>query len=126
MPLAALAASDVDYQTPIAELGHLLGMLAVEPRGPSPPPPEDIRLEVEIALGRAIGSQEMISLATPVARSCPACGGVLSQNEKVKDPLGSAARLAMATPRTRWRPSRKARSTRRCASLCALSKSAPP
>ena len=56
MPLAALAASDVDYQTPIAELGALLKMLASEPPAPSPSPPEDIRLEVDIALGRPMGT----------------------------------------------------------------------
>lgn len=38
MPLAALAASDVDYQTTIGELGSLLKLLVSEPRGLSPPP----------------------------------------------------------------------------------------
>ncbi|HEY3623862.1 MAG TPA: chemotaxis protein CheB [Roseiarcus sp.] len=79
MPLAALAASDVDHQAPIAELGALLKLLASEPRAPSPPPPEDVQLEVEIALGRPTGTGEMNRLADPVALSCPACGGVLSQ-----------------------------------------------
>jgi two-component system chemotaxis response regulator CheB len=79
MPLSALEASDVDYQTPIAELGALLTVLATRPLAPSPPPPEDIRLEVEIALGRPTGTEEMNRPANPVALSCPACGGVLSQ-----------------------------------------------
>ena len=79
MPLSALAASDIDYQTPIAELGALLKLLASEPRGPSPPVPDDIRLEVEIALGRPTGTEEMHRLANPVPLSCPDCGGVLSQ-----------------------------------------------
>ena len=80
MPLAALAASDIDYQTPIAELGALLKVLATAPPAPSPPLPDDIRLEVEIALGRPIGSRSGIDLlGDPVGLSCPGCGGVLSQ-----------------------------------------------
>ena len=79
MPLAALAASDVDYRTPIADLGPLLKLLADKPRGPSPPPPDDVRLEVDIALGRPVGTQETNRIGNPVALSCPDCGGVLSQ-----------------------------------------------
>ena len=79
MPLAALAASDVDYQTPIGELGALLKTLTSEPRDRSPAPPDDIRLEVDIALGRPAGTDLMSELAQPVALSCPDCGGVLSQ-----------------------------------------------
>jgi two-component system, chemotaxis family, protein-glutamate methylesterase/glutaminase len=82
MPLAALAASDVDYQTPIAELGPLLKLLANESRGPSPPPPEDVRLEVEIALGRPVGTEDTNRLGNHVPLSCPDCGGVLSEVER--------------------------------------------
>ncbi len=39
MPLAALAASDVDYQTPIGELGALLKLLASETAGSVPASP---------------------------------------------------------------------------------------
>jgi len=79
MPLSALAASDIDYQTPIADLGALLKLLANERRGPSAPPPDDVQLEVEIALGRPLGSDGNNKLGNPVPLSCPACGGVLSQ-----------------------------------------------
>ena len=82
MPLAALAASDVDYQTPIAELGPLLKMLASEPQKAAPPPPEDIRLDVDIALGRPVGTEDTNRIGNAVALSCPACGGVLSQMRK--------------------------------------------
>ena len=43
------------------------------------PPPEDVRLEVEIALGRPMGTDEMTAIGDPGSLSCPACGGVLSQ-----------------------------------------------
>jgi two-component system, chemotaxis family, protein-glutamate methylesterase/glutaminase len=79
MPLAALAASDVDYRTPLAELGPLFKYLTSKPPGPSPPPPEDVKLEVEIALGLPAGTEATNRLANPVPLSCPACGGVLSQ-----------------------------------------------
>jgi two-component system, chemotaxis family, protein-glutamate methylesterase/glutaminase len=79
MPLAALAASDIDYRTSLAELGPLFNHLTSKPAASYPPPPEDVRLEVEIALGRPAGTDATNRLANPVPLSCPACGGVLSQ-----------------------------------------------
>ncbi|MBV8107065.1 MAG: chemotaxis protein CheB [Hyphomicrobiales bacterium] len=79
MPLAALAASNIDYRAPLSELGALFNRITSEPPGPSPSPPDDIRLEVEIALGKVEGTDATNRLANPVPLSCPACGGVLSQ-----------------------------------------------
>jgi two-component system, chemotaxis family, protein-glutamate methylesterase/glutaminase len=79
MPLEALKASEVDYRAPLAELGELLATLARLPPGPFLAPPADIELENEIALGRPVGAEDIVRLADPVALSCPACGGVLSQ-----------------------------------------------
>ncbi|HZZ62327.1 MAG TPA: chemotaxis protein CheB [Roseiarcus sp.] len=79
MPLAALRASDVDYRAPLHELGSLLDKLVRMPFGPSPPAPADVRFEVEIALGRSIGADDVAQLGDPAPLSCPDCGGVLSQ-----------------------------------------------
>jgi len=79
MPLAALRASDTDYRAPLAELGSLLDMLVRRAPLPCPLPPGDVRLEVEIALGRPAGTAETLRLGDPVPLSCPACAGVLSQ-----------------------------------------------
>lgn len=79
MPLAALAASGIDYRAPLAELGPLFKYLTSKPAPPSPPPPDDVRLEVDIALGLPAGTDATSRLANPVPLSCPACGGVLSQ-----------------------------------------------
>lgn len=79
MPLAALKASDVDYRAPLSELGALLTRLVSEPPGSLFDPPEDVRFEVEIALGRPLGTNEMSQLGDPIPLSCPGCGGVLSQ-----------------------------------------------
>ena len=93
MPLAALAVSDIDYQTPIADLGQLLGMLAVEPRDPSPPPPEDIRLEVEIALGRGDNRGNDLP-ATPV--------GILSRVRRRLVANGKVAAASVPLPSWPW------------------------
>lgn len=79
MPLAALRASEVDYRATLAELGPLLDMLVRKAPLPSPPPPEDVKLEVDIALGRPVGAADTVRIGNPVPLSCPACGGVLSQ-----------------------------------------------
>jgi two-component system chemotaxis response regulator CheB len=69
----------VDYRASLAELGGLLVKLASEEAGPAIDIPDDIRLEVDIALGRIGDSQVIQRLGHPVALSCPACSGVLSQ-----------------------------------------------
>jgi len=79
MPRSALRATDVDYMTSLADMGRLLVTLAKQEAGPAVPIPEDIKTEVEIALGRTPDSDVLAELADPVAISCPACGGVLSQ-----------------------------------------------
>jgi len=79
MPFGALAATDVDYRAPLADLPALLVKLAAEPAAPSPPVPDDIKLEIDIALGRQSGTNAIAEIAETVPLSCPSCGGVLSQ-----------------------------------------------
>ncbi len=79
MPMGALQASDVDYRAPLSNMAELLVKLSSEKAGPAVEIPEDIRSEVAIALGRRADSETTARLADPVALSCPACGGVLSQ-----------------------------------------------
>ena len=125
MPLAAVAASDVDYQTPIGELGGLLKLLASERRGPSPPPPTTsdwrsrLRSDGQWDRQRRVGSRiRLRSRAQRVAASCRKCGA--------RRRLDFAARSATATRRRRWPPSRRVRSTRRCVWLSALPRSGQP
>ena len=80
MPLGALNASDVDYRASAVDLAQLLQALLEMPvvadKGPAP---EDIVLEVEIALGRPCDSSIIEKIATPCPLTCPACGGVMSE-----------------------------------------------
>lgn len=79
MPLAALRAADVDYRGSIEQLATLLIELAARPAGLAVPATDDLRLEVEIALGNPVTSKTIARIADPSELSCPACGGVLSQ-----------------------------------------------
>lgn len=79
MPLGALSGSDVDYRAPLADIPDLLIKLLGEEADPRTPIPGDIRLEVELALGRVSDVAATAKIARPVPLSCPACGGVLSQ-----------------------------------------------
>lgn len=82
MPRRAMEATTVDLCIPGAAMGDVLTELVREPAGAALPIPPEIRLEVEIAAGERIGSDKLISVGDPVALTCPACGGVLSE---VKD-----------------------------------------
>ncbi|WP_128926219.1 chemotaxis protein CheB [Bradyrhizobium guangxiense] len=82
MPRRAMEATTVDLCVPGARMGDVLSDLVREEAGAALPIPPEIRLEVEIAAGDRIGSDNLISVADPVALTCPACGGGLSE---VKD-----------------------------------------
>ncbi|CCM72452.1 two-component system chemotaxis response regulator CheB [Sinorhizobium meliloti] len=111
MPMGALRASDVDYRAPLDGLAALLVELTGEEAGPPIPVPAEIRLEVDIAFGRQIGSETMLTIANPVPISCPACGGVLSQI-KSWPPLRFRCQVGHAYTSELWLRSRKAPSTR--------------
>ena len=57
MPLGALNASNVDVRAPLQDLAPLLTTLLTEDVETPPPVAADIRLEVEIALGRPLGQR---------------------------------------------------------------------
>lgn len=86
MPRRALEATTVDLCVPGARLGDVLSELVQEAPDAIRPIPPDIRLEVEIAAGERIGSDNLVSIADPAPLTCPSCGGVLSQL-KSRDPL---------------------------------------
>ncbi len=79
MPLRALESTTVDLCVPSARIGDVLSDLVREAPGASFPIPPEIRLEVEIAAGERIGSDNLVPVANPAALTCPSCGGVLSQ-----------------------------------------------
>ena len=79
MPLAACRAVTPDYLAPPERLAEVIAGLAREPAPPGPSAPEDLRFEIEIALGRRLGSARLERLADPAPLVCPDCQGVLSQ-----------------------------------------------
>lgn len=78
MPRRAMEATTIDLCVRGASMGDVLSELVREQAGAVLPIPPEIRLEVEIAAGDRIGSDKLVSMADPVALTCPACGGVMS------------------------------------------------
>jgi two-component system chemotaxis response regulator CheB len=78
MPRSALSALEVDLTLSATRIGDVLSDLVRDPAGPPRPVPPEIRLEVDIAAGARVGSDVIRRIGTPVALSCPQCGGVLS------------------------------------------------
>src|SRR5262249_28596492 len=85
-PLRALAATTVDLCVPGVSIGDVLSDIAREEPGTRLPVSPEIRLEVEIAAGERIGSDNLATIANPAPFTCPGCGGVLSQL-KMRHPL---------------------------------------
>lgn len=79
MPLAALETTSVDRTGSADDLASAILHYVHEPAGPTQKLSADIRMEVEIAAGRLVGSSEIRQIADPVPLTCPDCGGVLSQ-----------------------------------------------
>nr|WVJ85527.1 chemotaxis protein CheB [Xanthomonas campestris pv. campestris] len=79
MPLSALQRVPADAVRSSAELGGLIAELAQTAAGPAQVITDALRLEVAIARGALTTTDDTAQIATPVAMSCPACGGVLSQ-----------------------------------------------
>lgn len=84
MPLAALETVDADQVAPASGLGHAISEVVTENAGPPVAPSESLQLEVEIASGARLGSEELLKIADAVPLTCPDCQGVLSEvrNEK--------------------------------------------
>jgi two-component system chemotaxis response regulator CheB len=78
MPRRALEATTADLCAPGARIGDILADLAREQPGAKLPVPPEIQLEVEIAAGERIGSDNLAQIANPAALTCPSCGGALS------------------------------------------------
>ncbi|MBB4262005.1 MULTISPECIES: chemotaxis protein CheB [unclassified Bradyrhizobium] len=84
MPRRAMEATTIDLCVPGAGMGDVLSDLVREKAGAVLPIPPEIRLEVEIAAGDRIGSDNLSAMADPVALTCPACGGVMSEIKEAR------------------------------------------
>jgi len=79
MPLAALEAADVDHVAAAADLAGIISQVVQSDAGPGVAPSESLTLEVEIAAGARVGSDQLKRIADPSPLSCPDCQGVLSE-----------------------------------------------
>lgn len=79
MPRAALETVEVDHVVSSAGLAELLTGIAATDAGPPRPAPESLVLEVEVAAGARLGSENLRRFAEPSGLICPDCGGVLSE-----------------------------------------------
>lgn len=86
MPRAALEAVEADHVGRAEDLPALIAQIMGGPAGPARDTTPDLELEVAISAGRRLGTEELRSIATPSALTCPHCKGVLSEM-KGKGPL---------------------------------------
>jgi two-component system chemotaxis response regulator CheB len=79
IPRRALEATTVDHCVPASQIAALLTDIAQRPAAPSPPVPEDLRVEAHLAISAAPSIQAVQALGQPVPLVCPACDGPLWQ-----------------------------------------------
>ena len=79
MPLAALETVEVDEVAAARDLAELLVRISRSTAGEAHCPTAALQLEVAIAGGSRLGSDELQRIADPSALTCPNCQGVLSE-----------------------------------------------
>jgi two-component system chemotaxis response regulator CheB len=79
IPRRALEATTVDHCVPASQIAALLIDFIRRPAAPSPPVPEDLRVEAQLAISAAPSVQAVQALGQPVPLVCPACDGPLWQ-----------------------------------------------
>jgi two-component system, chemotaxis family, protein-glutamate methylesterase/glutaminase len=89
MPQSAIAHVDVDYVVPLAEIGPLLLQLTTPPLEiePAPSVPEQLKVEVRIAMEDNPIEAGLERIGKPSSFACPECHGVLlelREGERVK------------------------------------------
>jgi two-component system, chemotaxis family, protein-glutamate methylesterase/glutaminase len=77
MPLSAERCAAIDHVAPAHAIGALLGRLAREPAGETPPIPLEIRIETAIAAQELRGMAVDDQLGEPSRFTCPECHGTL-------------------------------------------------
>lgn len=84
MPRSALEYVEVDYCVPLLKMGPLLYRLTQEPPAETPPVPEDLLLEANIAENPAANPDCAKELGSSVSLTCPECGGPLWERRQEK------------------------------------------
>ena len=79
MPRAALQAVEADLVGDPLGIGRRLVEEIGRDVAAGAPCPPAVKLEVEIALGERLGSEQLIKIADPAPLTCPNCNGVLSE-----------------------------------------------
>jgi two-component system chemotaxis response regulator CheB len=77
LPANAIQGGEVDHVVRLAAMRDLLVRLVKEPAGPSPAPPEDLRLEVAMAAQADLGIEGPALLGRQTVLTCPDCNGAL-------------------------------------------------
>lgn len=77
MPMSALEHVEVDYCLPVLKMGAVLYRLSQELPTATPPVPEELRIEVNVAENPTDNSNCAAELGESVSSTCPECGGPL-------------------------------------------------
>jgi two-component system chemotaxis response regulator CheB len=77
MPLAVLESMQVDYNVPLANMGHAIKDIITNPPRENGAVPDDVKLEAYISGNVAVGIENLERLGTQSIYTCPDCGGAL-------------------------------------------------